>query len=276
VKLPNENLRAALEQAGLSPDDLAQIVAVDVRTVRRWLSGGTPYPRQRGKVARALDTTEQHLWPHIPAAPTPNRTPQRPADVLTGYPSADDLAAPDWKTLMRDATDRIELLGDTLTGILDTPGVPQLLATKATNGCAIRILLSHPGPQLASLTDRPAIEIRILQAPAHHALHRFDEQLLLTLHLEGEDPDRAPILHLRRAAPAGLFDRLTDHYSDLWENGSTAINSKFDVVPDDDDEALTFEPYVPGSDQPAASRKDASAPRPRQWPRRPVEPPYHG
>jgi hypothetical protein len=272
----NENLRVALERAGLAADDLAQIVQVDVRTVRRWLSGGTPYPRQRGKVARALDTTEQHLWPHIPATPAPDRAaPPRPADVLTGYPSADDLAVPDWKTLMRDATDRIELLGDTLTGILDTPGVPDLLAAKATNGCHVRILLTHPGPQLAGVADRPGIEIRILHAPAHHALHRFDDQLLLTLHLGGKDPDRAPILHLRRTAPAGIFDRLTDHYNDLWENGSTPINPELDLTPDDDEEVVASEPERPARDQTAARRKDASAPRPRHWPRRPVEPPYH-
>jgi hypothetical protein len=272
----NDTLRAALDQASLGPDDLAQIVQVDVRTVRRWLSGGTPYPRQRGKVARALDTTEQHLWPHIPAAPAPNNTPPPPVDVLTGYPSANDLAAPDWKTLMRDATDRIDLLGDTLTGILDTPGVPDLLATKGTNGCAIRILLSHPGPHLASLADRPGIEIRILQAPARHDIHRFDEQLLLTLHLGGEDPGRGPVPHVRRAAPAGIFDRLSDNYNDLWEHDSQPINSELDPAPDDDDDALTSEPHLPASDQTAASRSQPSAPRPRHWPRRPVEPPYHG
>lgn len=43
--MANDNLRAALGHAGPRPDDLAQIVQVDVRTVRRWLSGGTPYPR---------------------------------------------------------------------------------------------------------------------------------------------------------------------------------------------------------------------------------------
>jgi hypothetical protein len=273
----NDTLRAALEHAGLAPDDLAEIVAVDVRTVRRWLSGGTPYARQRGKVARALDTTEHHLWPHIPAAPAPNSTaPPPPADALTGYTSADDLAAPDWKRLMRDATNRIDLLGDTLTGILETPGVPDLLATKATNGCAIRILLSHAGPHLAGVAGRPGIEIRVLHAPARQDIHRFDEQLLLTLHLGGEDPDRAPVLHVRRAAPGGIFDRLTDRYNDLWENGSTLVTPALDLAPDGDDEALTSEPDVPASDHNADSRNQPSVPRARHWPRRPVEPPYHG
>jgi hypothetical protein len=272
----NDTLRAALDQANLGPDDLAQIVQVDVRTVRRWLSGGTPYPRQRGKVARALDTTEQHLWPHIPVAPAPNNTPPPPADVLTGYTSADDLAAPDWKTLMRDATERIDLLGDTLLGILETRGVPDLLASKATNGCAIRILLSHPGPHLAPLADRPGIEIRILNDPARHDIHRFDEQLLLTLHLQGGDPDRGPVLHLHRAAPPGLFDGLTDHYNDLWEHDSQPIDPDLDLTPDHDDDALTSAPHLPASDHTAASRSQPSAPRARHWPRRPAEPPYHG
>jgi lambda repressor-like predicted transcriptional regulator len=132
---------AALQQAGLQPDDLAQIVQVDIRTVRRWLSGRTPYPRQRGKVARALDTTEHDLWPEITTAPPPSPTAAQATDMLAAYPTASDLAAPDPKTLIRDATDRIELLGDTLTPILATPGVPALLATKATHGCHVRILL---------------------------------------------------------------------------------------------------------------------------------------
>jgi hypothetical protein len=64
--MANDNLRAALQHAGLAPDDLANIVHVDVRTVRRWLSGGTPYARQRGKVARALDVPEQTSGPISP------------------------------------------------------------------------------------------------------------------------------------------------------------------------------------------------------------------
>jgi hypothetical protein len=96
---------------------------------------------------------------------------------------------------------------DTLTPILATPGVPELLAGKATDGCDVRILVSNPGRHLACLVDQAAIEIRILEEPAHQTIHRFDEQLLLVLHLLGQDTDRAPLLHLRRAAPGGLFDR---------------------------------------------------------------------
>jgi phosphoglycolate phosphatase-like HAD superfamily hydrolase len=202
--MANDKLRAALQHAGLGPDDLAQIIEVDIRTVRRWLSGRTPYPRQRGKVTRALDTIEHDLWPEIATTP-PARAKAQPTDLLAGYATQSDLAAPDWKELIRDATDQIELLGDTLIAILATAGVPELLATKATHGCDIRILVSDPGRYLAALLDQPGIAIRVLEVPVHYSIQRFDEQLLLTVHLLDEDADQTPLLHLRRAAPGGLY-----------------------------------------------------------------------
>jgi transcriptional regulator with XRE-family HTH domain len=266
--MANEKLRAALQQAGLTADDLAQIVEVDIRTVRRWLSGRTPYPRQRGKVARALDTTEHQLWPETVASAPPR---SQPTDLLAGYPTASDLDAPDWKTLMHAATDRIELLGDTLTPTLATPGVAQLLATKATHGCDIRILVSDLRRHLAPLRDQPRIEIRVLEEPAHHTIHRYDAQLLLTLHLLGQDPGQAPLLHLRRAAPGGLFDRLTEHYNDVWEQHSQRLDPELDIDYDEDEDLESeSEPRVAAAKQPAADLSEPAAPSPRRWPRRPT------
>lgn len=130
--------------------------------------------------------------------------------MLAAYPTASDLTAPDWEALMRAATDRIDLLGDTLTPILATPGVPALLATKATHRCHIRILLYDAGRELVPLVDQPGIEIRLLQVPVRYTIHRFDEKLLLTLHLLGENADQAPLVHLRHAAPGGLFERFAE------------------------------------------------------------------
>jgi hypothetical protein len=268
--MANDNLRQALGQAGLAPDDLAQIVEVDVRTVRRWLSGRTPYPRQRGKVARALDTTEHDLWPEIALTPPP-RT-RAASDLLGGYANAGDLAAPDWKALMRDATDQIELLGDTLLPILATPGVSELLATKAAHGCEIRILVAYPGHHLVPLLGQPGIEIRVLDLPAQHTIHRYDEQLLLTLHLSGQDSDQAPLLHLQRAAPGGLFDSFDEYYNYLWEDESQPIDPEHDLAPDEDedvDEGPEPNPPLPTADQPTAGQGQPSTTARRRWPRRP-------
>jgi hypothetical protein len=271
--LANENLRAALQQAGVAPDDLAQIVQVDVRTVRRWLSGGTPYTRHRGKVARALDRTEHDLWPETAPASPPVRSGPQASDVLAGYPTASDLQAPDWKALMRDATDRIDLLGDTLTEMLKAPGVPELLATKATSGCDIRILIYDTHQHLAPLLDHPDIDIRLLEAPVDYNIHRYDEQLLLTLHIVGEDPDHAPLLHVRRAANGGLFDRFAEYYNDLWERESQPLRPGADDAPEedeDDGEIADAEPRLPASEQAAAAHSRPLTPR--RWPRRPAGP----
>jgi hypothetical protein len=269
----NDHLRAALQAAGLAPDDLAQIVQVDVRTVRRWLSGGTPYARQRGKVARALDTTEHDLWPEIPTAPAPS-TPAaaRASDLVAGYPAAGDLAAPEWRALMAGATDRIELLGHALTPILDTPGVPELLATRAAHGCSIRILVDDTGPHLAPILNEPGIEIRLLEDPAVCTIHRFDDELLLTLHMIAGEMEHMPLIHVRRAAPEGMFDRLTEYYDDLWERDSRAITPDPDPAPEEDaDEGENPEsdpPRSPG-ERPPVAHNERTAPSPRRWPRRP-------
>jgi hypothetical protein len=45
----NDNLRKALSQVALSADELADLIKVDPRTVRRWLTGQPPYPRHPGE-----------------------------------------------------------------------------------------------------------------------------------------------------------------------------------------------------------------------------------
>jgi transcriptional regulator with XRE-family HTH domain len=279
-QVANENLRAALERAGLAADDLAQIVQVDIRTVRRWLSGGTPYPRQRAKVARALDSTEHDLWPEIATAPSRPPSPRsgESSDLLVGYPAASDPDAPAREALMRDATDRIELLGNTLTGTLGTPGVSDLLISKASDGCAVRILIYDSHEHLGPLLDAAGVEIRLLEMPADYTIHRVDDQLLLTLHAVGPDPDSGPLIHLRRLAPAGMFDRLADYYDHLWDQTPEPLRPDPDHPPEDDedeDEDPQTDARLPLGEPPAAGHSDRSARSPRRWPRRPEGPRDH-
>ncbi len=239
--MANENLRQALQDAALTPDQLADIVQVDVRSVRRWFSGGTPYPLQRAKVARALDTTEHQLWPDLATAHTTTAPPQ-PSDLLAAYITADALDAPDWKTLMRDATDQIDLLGHTLELILNTPGATELLAAKATSGCHIRILITNPRRYLEPLIGQTGIEVRLLDITPHQTIHRYDNQLLLHLQLVDQDDPHAPLLHLQRAAAGGLFDRMAEHYTDLWEHNAIAVDPDSELYDDADEDDDGLEP----------------------------------
>jgi hypothetical protein len=122
-------------------------------------------------------------------------------DLVAAYVTADELDAPDWKALMREASDRIELHGQRLTTILDTPGAPELLAHKAANGCRVRILASHPQSNISVLLDHAGIEVGVLDVPERQTTYRFDDRLLVLLKLDEADIDDTPMLHLRRAAP---------------------------------------------------------------------------
>lgn len=272
--MANDKLYAALAHAAMTAEDLAEIVSVDIRTVRRWLAGQTPHSRQRGKVARALDVPEHDLWPENTTAAA-RRTAPTPSDLIAAYPTTTSLDAPDWKALMRDVTGRIELLADTLTPILTSPGVVELLAHKATDGCEIRILIAEPGRHLIPLLDQPGIQIRVLDAPTRQTIHRYDEQLLLTLDLLDEDPDSGLLLHLRRHADAGLFDHLEEHYHHLWEDVSQPIQPDLVLALDeeeDEDEGEDAGPDLsaPEPEQSASSRTPSTPAPPRRWPRRPT------
>ena len=61
----NETLRRALFRARLSEEDVASRLAVDPKTVRRWIEGRVPYPRHRWALAAMLQSNERDLWPGL-------------------------------------------------------------------------------------------------------------------------------------------------------------------------------------------------------------------
>lgn len=89
-------------RSGLTLEEFADIVQVDVQTVQCWLSGRTPHPRLRATVVGALDTTEHALRSDAVAPPTesPERGQPMPAvtDVVAGYGYATDRDVPNPST----------------------------------------------------------------------------------------------------------------------------------------------------------------------------------
>ena len=62
--MANERLRGALLERGVTPDDLASAIEVDVKTIERWITKSrTPYRRHRYAVASFLRMEETYLWP---------------------------------------------------------------------------------------------------------------------------------------------------------------------------------------------------------------------
>jgi len=267
--LANERLRQAIKSAGLIEEDLAQAVQVDIKTVRRWLSGRVPYGRHRIRIARALGVTERDLWPQVEI---PDPAAGGKVELVSAFPHAAD-AAPTWESLLQDAQEQIWLLDFTLIDILATPGIPDLLAAKAGAGCEVRLLISYatrarlaedtaidePYPddepqavydiarargQLEPLLSLPGIEARKFAAMRFNTIIRADEQMLVTLHLWGTPAGQAPLLHLRRADQAGLFAQYEQHYESIWAHASHPIDPEPDLFPPPDANPDYYEGFL--------------------------------
>jgi hypothetical protein len=182
--MSENNLRAALTAAGLQPGDLADLVRVDERTARRWLAGGIPYARHRTKLARALDTTPEQLWPHLATPPNYTTAEAAPAtDTITAYTNPESSDTPTTHELVAEALSQVDLIdGDNGTLVRES-GLIDLLIAKARDGCHVRIIVSAPNRALAPLLTKAGIEIRLSESDEHPVMHHGDDHILAWLTL---------------------------------------------------------------------------------------------
>ena len=146
--MSNDRLKAALTDAGLDPAQLAELVEVDEKSIGRWLAGATtPYPRHRARVARALGREPHELWPDTdPPTPAPDEPPADDKNAAGGellaiHPSGDPLPGL-WSELLQTATERVDLLDDTLAHIITGRDTITELVRLADAGCEVRVLVS--------------------------------------------------------------------------------------------------------------------------------------
>jgi transcriptional regulator with XRE-family HTH domain len=277
--LENEQLRTAITGAGLSLEEFADTVQVDVKTVRRWLAGRTPYPRHRTRVASALDTTEHALWPDAAPAPATSGalepTTHEPNDVIAGYAYSSDPAAPKPAELLGAAVERIEII---VPNLASQPGVAALLRARAADGCPICIIIEDPDRQVEALLDVDAIEIRASPARVDHTLYRADDQILLALKHISFPEQSPPLIHLRQANYGGLFDRLVHDFEERWDR-TTPLTSReqlhaylagTEVEPWTEPSQLPEPepPSPPAPSRPSETPTDSPTEPPRRWPGR--------
>ena len=278
--MENEQLRTAITGAGLSLEEFADVVQVDVKTVRRWIAGRTPYPRHRTRVASALDTTEHALWPDAVPAPATSSplepTTHKPGDVVADYAYSSDPAAPKPAEILGAAVERIEIV---IPDLASQPGDIAILRARAADGCRIRILIEDPRDLVEPLLDVDAIEVRASPAGVDHILYRADEQILLALRHISFPEQSPPLIHLRQANYGGLFDRLVDDFDDRWLR-ATPLASREQLqgyLPDTEVELGSGPAQLPEPDSPSppAPSRPSETPTvspgeaPRRWPRRP-------
>jgi lambda repressor-like predicted transcriptional regulator len=317
-----ELLTAAMTDAGIDVDTLAERISVDVRTVRRWVKGTIPYARHQNRIARVLDTTARELWPeaHLDSDDASDEqeggvSAGRGAvggfgsgDVVAVYVGSDVPELPGWRDLLAGARSRVLLLDLTLEDVIDSATVTQL-AERAAAGCEVEILVSDPDsayltttmldrdpqrslddvPDLAWRLDRTIatlqpllgrqhLEVRTFVAERGVSILRFDDEMLITLHLHGAPREMEPIIHLRREEPGGIFDHYAHHAQLIATRAGAPLTPDPDAYPAPNEHP---DRYTPGSQAlpgtafgPVYELTEAPSPAPTpRWRRRRSPPP---
>lgn len=245
--MPNDRLRDVLLSNGLTPDDVAERLAVDPKTVERWITlGRIPYPRHRHAVAAMVGEGEAYLWPD--ALPSDRRVEVAQSEIVHVYPYRAAVPGDLWARMLTNATDRIDLL--VYAGLFlpeQNPRLLPLLRERAAAGTKTRLLLGDPdspavstrgaeegiGEAMASkirnvlvyyrpLGELPGAEVRLHATTLYNSVYRFDDEMLINAHIYGVPAAHAPVLHLRKLSAGDMFDVYADSFERVWANSRPA------------------------------------------------------
>ena len=246
VTEPNERLRVALREHGLTPQDLAHALNVDAKTIERWIGAGrTPYPRHRYAVAERLGVAAEDLWPGTgssAASPRPGSGIDSDSSEIVGiYPHRWAVPGDLWRTLFSKASQDIGVLVYSGLFLSEDSGIHRILRTKADQGVRVRILLGDPASEhvarrgadegvggamaakienalvmYASLRGTEAIQFRLHDTILYNSIYRADEDLLVNTHMYGFAAAQAPVLHLRATADGSMVANYLDSFERVW------------------------------------------------------------
>jgi hypothetical protein len=236
----NERLRAAMSASGVTVESLARSANVDPKTVHRWIAGRIPHPRHRWAVVERVHESEGYLWPD---ALQPGGTPDASAEIVAAYPYRSQVDAGRWWRLIDGASSEIDLLGYTVYFLpQQDPRTVAALAEKCQSGCRVRLVVADPESEHVRRRDEeeqepitlvariksslrafepllscPGAELRFQDVPLYNSLFRFDDEMFVTPMLYPTPGHAAPLLHLRRLRPEGIFSRFQSHFSAVWD-----------------------------------------------------------
>ena len=266
----NEPLRWALLRARLREDDVAARLAVDPKTVRRWLNGRVPYPHNRAAIAELVGADEADIWPDM-GGPLASRT--RPEELGTVYPHRWAVPRKVWVRLFASAKRDIAILAHSALFLAEDTGILQILVDKGRIGVTVRIALGDPnGPNIAERGEEEGIgdamaakirnaitlyrplyaaenvEFRLHRTMLYNSIYRADDQLLVNQHTYGIPAAQAPVFCLSNTCSGEMaslylqsFERVwASAIWDLWRPGITGPPSRYGVGVTVAREAVTF------------------------------------
>jgi len=235
----NLNLRQALAAARLHPGDIAAHLAVDPKTVDRWLNGRTPYPRHRLALADLLNTDEAELWPDAASAAVPRGARE---EFKALYPQRWAVPQQLWRRLFHRAEGEIGILIYSGLFLAEDAAITHTLREKAARGVTVRILLGDPdSAHLAQrgqdegvganvmaaracnaialyrpLNGLDNIHIRLHRTVLYNSIYRADDELLINLHTYGTPAANAPVLHLHKTTDTDIAAVYLNSFGRIW------------------------------------------------------------
>src|SRR5260370_21183907 len=214
--MPNERLRAALLERGITPATIGSELGVDMKTVERWIAGRVPYRRHRYTLAAKLGLDESYLWPDALSREVVGAASE--AEILAVYPHRWEAPRDAWLKLFAGAEQEIAILVYAGLFLAEDAGIQKILADKARAGVRVRVLFGdRDSPQVAErgadegideavaakirnvlVLYRPlrgieGAEFRFHQTILYNSIYRGDDQLLVNTHVQGIEAARAPL-----------------------------------------------------------------------------------
>ncbi len=238
--MPNERLRTAMREAGLTYGTLATRLSVDPKTVERWVTRDvTPHRLTASNAAKLLDQAVSWLWPDV----DDSRPGASNAEVVAFYPHRAQTPRALWLDLLRGANSEIVLMAyASLFLPEENPESTRILRQKAEAGVKVRIALGDPEtPEVerrgaeeglyeglvgrvrmaiayyAPLLGVPNIEFRLHRTTLYNSIFMYDNEMLVNQHALGVYGYMAPILHLRRVEGGDLFDMYAQSFERVWQ-----------------------------------------------------------
>jgi transcriptional regulator with XRE-family HTH domain len=239
--MPNERLRAALLERGITPMQLAEIVRVDPKSVQRWVTGGRlPYRRHRYTIAAHLGMDEAYLWPD--ALSKDEVASASESEIVNVYPHRWAVPSDYWRHFFGGAEHELGVLVYAGMFLSEDSGLHQIFRRKAEAGVAIRFLVGDPDSEavaqrgtdegineavpakvrnaiinLRPLRALPGIEFRKHRTVLYNSIYRADDQMLVNTHIYNYPAAQAPVLHLRRVAGGDMFNTYLDSFEAVWD-----------------------------------------------------------
>ena len=291
--MTRKTLQTRLQDADLTAEEFAEIVRVDPKTVQRWLAGRVPQRRHRAKIARALDTPQDVLWPddmptQVSASVGSNA--RAGGEVVASWGWADDQTAPDPAEFVTSGAGPIDVL-DTRGELLGDDRLIAALLEVVGERSPVRVLVDSPRRELVPLIGVEHLELRVTDPAGACAMVRAGDRMLVLIDLPRADVhELRPLLELQHRDDAGVFARLVVTFDGLWDAADEPVRTDeqldeylidspgiYEYVGDgSDDDPLPGEaPTMTGpSGEPVPDREDGDRPwtapvsAPRRWPRR--------